>query len=130
MTLETKLQRRRERRTLRVRNRIRKSRSTRPRLSVFRSNRHMYAQIIDDEAGKTLVSASTVEKEMFGAGKFAGNKDAAAKVGPEAGRTGRSKRGSKRSCSTGDRTNTMAACRSWPMRSGRAAGALSETTRT
>jgi large subunit ribosomal protein L18 len=75
MTLETTLQRRRERRTHRVRNRIRKSRTTRPRLSVFRSNRHMYAQIIDDEAGKTLVSASTVEKE------FAGNKDAAAKVG-------------------------------------------------
>jgi large subunit ribosomal protein L18 len=81
MTIETILQRRRERRTFRVRNRIRKSRSLRPRLSVFRSNRHMYAQIIDDEAGKTLVSASTVEKELFGAGKFAGNKDAAAKVG-------------------------------------------------
>ena len=41
----------------------------------------MYAQIIDDEAGRTLVSASTVEKELFGAGKFAGNKDAAVKVG-------------------------------------------------
>lgn len=36
----------------------------RPRLSVFRSNLHMYAQIIDDEAGKTLVAASTVEKEV------------------------------------------------------------------
>jgi len=41
----------------------------------------MYAQIIDDEAGRTLVSASTVEKEIAGPGKFAGNKDAAAKVG-------------------------------------------------
>jgi large subunit ribosomal protein L18 len=81
MTIETNLQKRRTRRTHRVRNRIRKSRSTRPRLTVFRSNRHMYAQIIDDEAGRTLVSASTVEKELFGAGKFAGNKDAAVKVG-------------------------------------------------
>jgi large subunit ribosomal protein L18 len=81
MTIETILQKRRTRRTFRVRNRIRKSRSTRPRLTVFRSNRHMYAQIIDDEAGNTLVSASTVEKDLFGAGKYAGNKDAAIKVG-------------------------------------------------
>ncbi len=81
MTIETNLQKRRTRRTHRVRNRIRKSRSTRPRLTVFRSNRHMYAQIIDDEAGRTLVSASTVEKALFGSGKFAGNKDAAVKVG-------------------------------------------------
>jgi large subunit ribosomal protein L18 len=81
MTIETILQKRRTRRTFRVRNRIRKSRSTRPRLTVFRSNRHMYAQIIDDEAGRTLVSASTVEKDLFGAGKYAGNKDAAIKVG-------------------------------------------------
>ena len=81
MTIQVNMQKRRRRRTFRVRNRIRKSRSARPRLSVFRSNRHMYAQIIDDEAGRTLVSASTIEKELFGAGKFAGNKDAAAKVG-------------------------------------------------
>ncbi len=81
MTIETILQKRRKRRTFRVRNRIRKSRTTRPRLTVFRSERHMYAQIIDDEAGRTLVSASTVEKSLYGAGKFAGNKQAAAKVG-------------------------------------------------
>ncbi len=41
----------------------------------------MYAQIIDDENGRTLVSASTVEGELFGPGKYAGNKDAAAKIG-------------------------------------------------
>ena len=35
-----------------------------PRLAVFRSNKHMYAQIIDDEAGKTLVSASTLQKDV------------------------------------------------------------------
>ena len=37
---------------------------TRPRLSVYRSNAHIYAQIIDDEAGNTLVAASTLEKEI------------------------------------------------------------------
>ena len=36
----------------------------RPRLAVFRSNKHMYAQIIDDNEGKTLVSASTLQKEV------------------------------------------------------------------
>ena len=38
--------------------------AAKPRLSVFRSNMHMYAQIIDDEAGKTLVAASTVQKDV------------------------------------------------------------------
>lgn len=81
MTLQTTLAHRRERRTHRVRNRIKASRTPRPRLSVFRSNRHMYAQIIDDETGRTLVSASSAEKEIFGPGKYAGNKAAATKVG-------------------------------------------------
>ncbi len=38
--------------------------ATTPRLAVFRSNKHMYAQIIDDTVGKTLVSASTLQKEV------------------------------------------------------------------
>ena len=46
-----------------LRNRINGT-SERPRLSVFRSNDHMYAQIIDDTVGNTLVSASTAEKEV------------------------------------------------------------------
>ena len=50
----------------------------RPRLSVFRSEKNIYAQIIDDVAGKTLVSASTVEKGFEG---FGGNKEAAKKIG-------------------------------------------------
>ena len=50
----------------------------RPRLSVFRSEKHIYAQIIDDTAGKTLVAASSVEKDFDGAGS---NKEAARKVG-------------------------------------------------
>ena len=50
----------------------------RPRLCVFRSEKHIYAQIIDDTAGKTLVAASSVEKDFEGAGS---NKAAARKVG-------------------------------------------------
>ncbi len=71
----------RQRRKFRVRNKVRSSAHGRARLSVFRSNKHMYAQIIDDATGTTLASASTVEADLFGAGKYAGNKDAATKVG-------------------------------------------------
>jgi len=53
----------------------------RPRLSVYRSLRHMYAQIIDDVTGRTLVSASTLNKELKGDLARTGNCDAAAKVG-------------------------------------------------
>ena len=53
----------------------------RPRLSVFRSSKHMYAQIIDDTTGETLVAASTVSKELKGKIKSSGNVDAATKVG-------------------------------------------------
>ena len=48
---------------LRIRNRF-SGTAERPRLAVFRSNNHMYAQIIDDTVGNTLVSASTLEKEI------------------------------------------------------------------
>ena len=53
----------------------------RPRLAVFRSNNHMYAQIIDDTAGNTLVSASTLEKEVKAEVEKTNNVDAAAKLG-------------------------------------------------
>ncbi len=49
-----------------------------PRLGVFRSAKHIYAQLIDDVAGTTLASASTMDKDFNGTG---GNKDAARKVG-------------------------------------------------
>ena len=49
-----------------------------PRLCVFRSAKHIYAQVIDDVSGKTLVSASSLEKDF---GVYGGNKDAAKKVG-------------------------------------------------
>ena len=48
---------------MRIRNRF-SGTASRPRLAVFRSNNHMYAQIIDDTVGNTLVSASTLEKEI------------------------------------------------------------------
>lgn len=52
--------------------------ATCPRLNVFRSAKHIYAQLIDDVAGVTLVSASTMDKDFEG---FGGNKEAAHKVG-------------------------------------------------
>ena len=51
----------------------------RPRLAVFRSNKHISAQVIDDRSGRTIAAASTTEPELRGAAT--GNKDAAAKVG-------------------------------------------------
>ena len=53
----------------------------RPRLAVFRSNNHMYAQIIDDTVGNTLVAASTVEKEVSAELEKTNNVDAAAYLG-------------------------------------------------
>ena len=81
MKVEKRLASQIRRRRFRVRNRVVRDAHGRPRLSVFRSNRHMYAQIIDDVAGNTLASASTVESEIAGAGQFAGNIEFAQKVG-------------------------------------------------
>jgi large subunit ribosomal protein L18 len=79
MTVSTKQkQEARQRRHRRVRKMVRGS-SQRPRLAVHRSNRHITAQVIDDAAGRTLASASTVEADLRG-GPTA-NKEAAARVG-------------------------------------------------
>lgn len=64
-------------RHLRVRAKINGT-SERPRLNVYRSAKHIYAQLIDDVKGITIVSASTLEKSFEGSG---GNKEAARKVG-------------------------------------------------
>jgi large subunit ribosomal protein L18 len=64
------------RRQTRVRRRVRGT-DERPRLCVYRSNRHMYAQVISDESGRTLLSASTIGVE----GEATGNKGAARKIG-------------------------------------------------
>jgi large subunit ribosomal protein L18 len=68
----------RTRRHHRVRKRVTGT-AQRPRLAVFRSNKHISAQVIDDVGGKTLASASTVESDLRATAT--GNRDAAAKVG-------------------------------------------------
>ncbi len=65
---------------LKTRNRF-SGTAQRPRLAVFRSNDHMYAQIIDDEAATTLVAASTVEKDVKSELKKTNDVEAAAYVG-------------------------------------------------
>lgn len=70
----------RDRRHRRVRNKI-VGTPERPRLSVYRSLKHLHVQIIDDTVGKTLVSASTTEPELKGKLDYTGNKEAAKEVG-------------------------------------------------
>jgi large subunit ribosomal protein L18 len=72
--------RQRQRRQFRVRKRFHSS-EARPRLTVFRSHKHMYAQVIDDSAGRTLVAASTVDKDLRGQLRYGGNKAAAQAIG-------------------------------------------------
>jgi large subunit ribosomal protein L18 len=67
------------RRRRRVRAALRERSSGKPRLSVHRSGRHIYAQVIDDSAGKTLAAASTLDKELKG--KANATRDGAAAVG-------------------------------------------------
>ena len=70
-----------ERRTASVRRKVKQAARTRKRLSVFRSSQHIYAQIIDDVKGETLVAASSLEKTMRESMKAGGNVDAAKAVG-------------------------------------------------
>jgi large subunit ribosomal protein L18 len=68
----------------RLHERIRKKVSgtaARPRLSIFFSGKHVYAQVIDDDAGKTLIAASTAEKSVFGKSKPGANRASAEVVG-------------------------------------------------
>ena len=67
-----------KRRALRVRRRLKKLAGARPRLSVFRSSKNIYAQVFDDANGVTLAAASSLEE---GRGKAGADVDAAAKVG-------------------------------------------------
>ena len=68
-----------DRRRRRVRTTLRSHASGKPRLSVHRSGRHIYAQVIDDSAGKTVAAASTLDKDIRG--KTGATKDGAAAVG-------------------------------------------------
>ena len=69
------------RRTAKVRRNVRRAAGTRARLSVFRSSKHIYAQVIDDAHGRTLASASSLEKDMRGSFKTGANIEAAKTVG-------------------------------------------------
>ena len=69
------------RRTASVRRKVKLAAHGRKRLSVFRSSEHIYAQIIDDLKGGTVVAASSMEKTMRDAGKTGANVDAAKAVG-------------------------------------------------
>jgi large subunit ribosomal protein L18 len=70
-----------ERRKARIRRRLKAVANGRPRLSVFRSSQNIYAQVIDDAAGTTVVAASTLEKGVKGSLKTGADKAAAAAVG-------------------------------------------------
>ena len=68
----------------RVHRRIRKrvaGTAERPRLAVHFSGKHVYAQVVDDDAGRTLVAASTIERSLSGTNKSAANRAAAEQVG-------------------------------------------------
>ena len=69
-----------ERRKANVRRAIKQA-AARPRLSVFRSSKHIYAQVIDDEKGQTVAAASSLEKDLRGSLKTGANVDAAKAVG-------------------------------------------------
>ena len=69
------------RRKARVRRAIRKAANGRPRLSVFRSSKQIYAQVIDDEQGRTLAAASSLEKDMRGKLKTGATVEAAREIG-------------------------------------------------
>ena len=68
----------------RIHTRIRKrvgGTAERPRLAVHFSGKHVYAQVVDDEAGKTVVSAATTEKDLRGKGKTTANRATAEQIG-------------------------------------------------
>ncbi|MEM7169592.1 MAG: 50S ribosomal protein L18 [Pseudomonadota bacterium] len=71
----------RQKRASRVRRQIRAKAGDRPRLSVFRSSKHIYAQVIDDSRGVTVAAASTMDKDLKGQLSRGTDKEAAAQVG-------------------------------------------------
>lgn len=70
-----------DRRKARVRSALKRTANGRPRLSVFRSEKNIYAQVIDDASGRTIASASTLDKDIRGDVKNGATQDAAATIG-------------------------------------------------
>ena len=81
MKVKKKLAIQTKRRKARVRNRVRRSAAGRMRLSVFRSNKHIYAQLIDDESGTTVASAASNQADVCPEGASGGNVTGAHAVG-------------------------------------------------
>ncbi len=79
--MTTKTNELRERRKERLRHKLSQARYGRVRLSVFRSSKQIYAQVIDDQAGKTLAAASSIEKDLRGQLKTGADVQAAKAVG-------------------------------------------------
>ncbi len=104
----------RKRKHLRVRKKI-SGTPERPRLCVFRSNSHIYAQVIDDVNGDTLVSASTLDQEIREKKHYGGNVEGASEVGKLIAARALA-RASKPLCSTAAVTSTMAGLRRWQQR--------------
>ena len=80
MRTQLRINKQRKTRKYRVSNAVKKN-SARPRMCVFRSARHISVQVVDDEVGKTIASASTYEKDFRAANKNGGNVEAAAVIG-------------------------------------------------
>ena len=80
MKITKQITKQRQNRAFRVRKRVRGT-PERPRLTVFRSNKYIYAQLIDDQLGHSVACASSQEKEIIAANENGGNKAAAIKVG-------------------------------------------------
>ena len=70
-----------QRRKIRVRRQLKKVANGRPRLSVFRSSKHIYAQVIDDRGGRTLASASSIDRDLRSRLKTGADVEAASAVG-------------------------------------------------
>jgi large subunit ribosomal protein L18 len=70
-----------DRRRARLRYQLRRKSAGRPRLSVFRSGKHIYAQIIDDAQGRTLAAACSLDKDLRATGKTGADREAATAVG-------------------------------------------------
>ena len=86
---------------------------------MFRSSKHIYAQVIDDDKGLTIAAASSMEKTMRDGKKTGANKDAAKAVGKLVAERA-TKKASRRSCSTAAAISITAASRRWPTRRAKA----------
>jgi len=102
------------RRKMRVRRALRKRASGRPRLSVFRSSKHIYAQVIDDVRGHTLIAASSLDPSLRAEHEKGGTVEAAAAVGKLLA-SAQKRPVLRMSFSIAAVTCSMAVSRRWPM---------------